>query len=255
MNTETPIRLWRIPQSIASDHAKLAPQLAQTQQQLKQIAQRFDRITLANSLAVEDLVLVDLMAKLQLNIDVFVLNTGKLHEQSVAYLTQIRDRYSSLRFSVFEPLEHELDAFSSNYDFSDIYASLTARQACCQTRKIEPLQRALSGYEAWITGQRREQASTRRELPAEEFDANHGLYKFNPLAAWTQSELWAYVQQHGLAINPLYQQGMPSIGCEPCTKAIRQHEDLRAGRWWWEQQQSKECGLHLNTPTSSNSLT
>jgi phosphoadenosine phosphosulfate reductase len=118
------------------------------------------------------------------------------------------------------------------------------RKACCQIRKVEPLKRALAGRGAWITGQRRAQSTTRGELPLEEHDQTFGLYKFNPLAEWSEEEVWSAIRALGIPYNPLHDQGYPSIGCEPCTRAIRPGEDLRAGRWWWESSDSKECGLH-----------
>lgn len=246
MTTDTSITLWRIPQSTAAEQNQLRPLIEQTEQQLTSIRQRFTRITLANSLAIEDLILIDIIARLHIEMDIFILNTGKLHAETLRYLQDIQQRYPTLQYRIYEPLDHELQHFAVQYAFSDIYTSLTVRQACCYARKIEPLQRALAGYDAWITGQRREQASTRSQLLEEEFDQAHALHKFNPLATWTQRDVWAYVQQQNVPINPLYHQGIPSIGCDPCTKPIRQHEDLRAGRWWWENQQSKECGLHQN---------
>lgn len=244
MNTQTSIKLWRIPTSTAAIQKQLPSALQDVEQQLSHIAQRFDRITLANSLAVEDMVLTDMIAKLQLAISVFIIDTGKLHAESLSYLHTVRERYPNLEISVFQPKESELTQFLQHHEFVKIYESLHTRKACCYARKIEPLKRALAHSEAWITGQRREQSSTRTQLALEEFDTTHQLYKFNPLAKWSLQQVWAYVQQQHIPINPLYHQGIPSIGCDPCTKAIRQDEDIRAGRWWWESQSSKECGLH-----------
>lgn len=246
MSTLAPIHLWQIPNSTTSDHEQLHALTEALEANLHTWAQRFTRITQANSLAVEDMVITDALARLGLAIDVFVLDTGKLHPETLEYLDHISQRYPHVSIRRFSPQDSVVQHFADNYDFSDIYQSLTARKACCYARKIEPLQRALVGYEAWITGQRREQAATRTQLEVEEFDEAHQLYKFNPLAAWSQHHIWAYIQQHQLPINPLYHQGIPSIGCEPCTKPIRQDEELRAGRWWWENQNSKECGLHAN---------
>lgn len=246
MSTLAPIHLWQIPTSTPTDHEQLQPLINALESHLHTWAQRFSRITQAHSLAVEDMVITDALARLGLAIDVFVLDTGKLHAESLAYLDSIRQRYPTVSIRRFTPQDSVLQHFAETHDFSDIYQSLSARKACCYARKIEPLQRALTDYEAWITGQRREQASTRTQLEIEEFDAAHQLHKFNPLATWSQQHIWAYIQQHQLPINLLYTQGIPSIGCEPCTKPIRQGEALRAGRWWWENQTSKECGLHAN---------
>ena len=131
--------------------------------------------------------------------------------------------------------EHGRDAF---------YESVDLRRECCRIRKIEPLNRAISGADAWLTGQRREQSATREELPFEEFDRNHQIAKFNPIYDWHEVDVWAYVEAHQVPVNALYQQHYPSIGCEPCTKPVRLGEDIRAGRWWWENKDTKECGLH-----------
>lgn len=239
-------QLWQVPTTSALEQEQLQPLVAQLHSDLQGLSQRFRKVVLANSLAVEDLVLTDAIAHLGLPVQVVVLNTGKLHAPTLAYLHTVQELYPQLEFQVFYPKTTELEAWAQTYEFAEIYQSLSARKACCYARKIEPLGRALAGQEAWITGQRREQAATRTSLEVEEFDAVHQLVKFNPLAAWTQPQVWAYVQRHKLPVNPLYHQGIPSIGCEPCTKPIRAHEDLRAGRWWWENQDSKECGLHQN---------
>ncbi|MBZ0142703.1 MAG: phosphoadenylyl-sulfate reductase, partial [Rhodocyclaceae bacterium] len=124
------------------------------------------------------------------------------------------------------------------------YESVELRKACCHARKVEPLGRALKGKASWITGLRREQAVTRRDLPEREFDAAHGIEKFNPLAAWSEAEVWAYLHACGVPTNVLHERGFPSIGCAPCTRALAAGEDVRAGRWWWENPATKECGLH-----------
>ena len=148
----------------------------------------------------------------------------------------IRDRYRPEAGAVERHVaEHGAYAF---------YESVELRKACCQIRKVEPLKRALAGRGAWITGQRRAQSTTRGELHLEEHDPTFGLYKFNPLAEWSEADVWGVIRALGIPYNPLHDQGYPSIGCEPCTRAIRPGEDLRAGRWWWESSDSKECGLH-----------
>ena len=244
MTSQAQIKLWQVPTSTLAEQEQLQPKIKHLHHQLSQILERFARVTLAHSLAVEDMVLTDVIAKLGLAIDVFVLNTGKLHAETAEYLSTVKAQYPNISISVFNPQDAALSSFAQDYEFVDIYQSLAARKACCHARKTEPLQRALQHYQAWLTGQRREQSVTRSQLAEEEFDSAHQIYKFNPLAQWSQQEVWAYIQQQQIPINPLYERGMPSIGCEPCTKAIRQDEELRAGRWWWENQDSKECGLH-----------
>jgi phosphoadenosine phosphosulfate reductase len=135
--------------------------------------------------------------------------------------------------------------FAPKNGLNAFYDSVEMRKECCRIRKVEPLKRALAGKKAWITGQRREQSATRSELQVEEFDAGHGLAKFNPLADWTENDVWNYIRGHNVPYNDLQDKGYPSIGCEPCTRAIEPGEDVRAGRWWWENPESKECGLHV----------
>ena len=245
MTTQSSTSLWRMPESTAADQAQIVPLVQDLHHQLRAIAQSAKRVALANSLAVEDMVLSHAIAELGLsNIEVFVLETGKLHTETLAYLEQVKQHYPRLTIAVYKPLPAELKQFEAQHEFINIYQSLDTRKACCYSRKIEPLKRALHGYDAWITGQRREQSNTRSALAYEEFDSAHQMPKFNTLADWSQQQVWAYIQQHRIPVNPLYQQGVPSIGCEPCTRPIRSHEDLRAGRWWWENSNSKECGLH-----------
>ncbi len=236
--------LWHIPTATEQDKqsAKLLTNLLK--QNLQDIYQRFNAVTLASSLAAEDMVLTHVIASLHLPVDIFILNTGKLHQTTLTYLETVQKLYPSVNFVIHEPQENLLQEFKSEYDLSDIYQSTTARKACCYTRKIEPLSRALAPYQAWITGQRRTQSSTRQDLQYEEWDNNNLKIKFNPLANWDETDIWAFIQSHGIPVNSLYHHGYPSIGCEPCTKAIRQGESIRAGRWWWENQDNKECGLH-----------
>ena len=138
--------------------------------------------------------------------------------------------------------EHGVDAF---------YRSVELRKQCCAIRKTAPLARALAGSSAWITGLRRAQSPTRTDVPVEEFDQSHGIWKFNPLAEWSDDEVWQYVRAHGVPYNPLHDRGYPSIGCAPCTRAIEPGDDIRAGRWWWEQAEHKECGIHRRPPAGA----
>ncbi|GGE56046.1 MAG TPA: phosphoadenylyl-sulfate reductase [Paenalcaligenes hominis] len=244
MTPLAPVHFWKIPPSTAADMARLPSLVADLEHDLTQWAHQFHRLSLAHSLAIEDVIITDALVRLGLTVDAFVLNTGKLHPESLHYFTLLRAQYATISWLEYTPDLSQLDRFADEYDFSDIYRHLDARKACCYARKIAPLQRALVSYDAWLTGQRREQATTRAQLLKHEWDATHGLAKLNPLAAWTQHDIWAYAAHYDLPRHPLYAQGIPSIGCEPCTKPIRQDEDLRAGRWWWESQDSKECGLH-----------
>ena len=144
----------------------------------------------------------------------------------------------------FEPQASAVETYVNTKGLDAFYESTALRKECCGIRKVEPLVRALNGAQAWITGQRQAQAATRAELPVREFDAERGIEKFNPLANWSEADVWTYVRQYKVPVNTLHFEGFPSIGCEPCTRAITLGEDIRAGRWWWEDPTSKECGLH-----------
>ncbi|HCP65306.1 MAG TPA: phosphoadenylyl-sulfate reductase [Hyphomonadaceae bacterium] len=203
------------------------------------------RVALASSLSAEDMVLTDVIARLGLNIEVFTLQTGRLHRDTVAMIERAEIHYG-LTIHQFEPEATALADFVSAFGLNGFYESLEARKTCCGVRKIEPLGRALSGFDAWITGQRREQALTRDQLAEREQDTAHDLVKHNPLAAWNWADILAYAEQFQVTLNPLHARGYVSIGCDPCTRAIRPGEHARDGRWWWENADTKECGLHQN---------
>lgn len=211
------------------------------------IHQTVHRAALASSLSMEDQVIVDVIARLQLNnIEVFTLNTGRLHSETLAVIDANKVRYG-LAMTLYSPkLEVVLD-YINHHGENAFYESIELRKKCCNIRKVEPLRRALADREGWITGQRREQGITRIELLTEEFDSTHQLRKFNPLANWTMQDINDYILHHNVPINALHAKNYPSIGCEPCTRAIKFNEDQRAGRWWWENANSKECGLHGST--------
>jgi phosphoadenosine phosphosulfate reductase len=211
---------------------------------LREVAERFAPAALASSLQAEDMVITDAIARLRLPIGVFVLDTGRLHEDTLALIPAMRDRYG-LEVEVYQPQAGAVANYVQFYGRDAFYRSVDLRHKCCDMRKVEPLKRALAGKRAWITGQRREQASNRAELPEREFDAAHGLEKFNPLAAWSKAAVWEYIRSHEVPYNRLYDEGYRSIGCAPCTRPVLPGEDVRAGRWWWEQAEAKECGLHV----------
>jgi phosphoadenosine phosphosulfate reductase len=212
---------------------------------LSEIAARHERPALASSLSAEDMVITDMIARLKLGIDVFTLDTGRLHPETLALVEQSKARYG-LEIEVFHPDEAAVAAYVRAHGRDAFYESIERRKQCCSIRKVEPLARALEGRDAWVTGQRREQAATRAALPEAEHDAERNMEKYNPLAEWSWENVLAYVARYDIPMNPLYARGYISIGCEPCTKAIRPGEDPRAGRWWWEDQESRECGLHAN---------
>jgi phosphoadenosine phosphosulfate reductase len=210
---------------------------------LHRVALRHARAVLANSFGAEDMVLTDLIARNALPIAVFTLDSGRLPGETCALIDRVREHYR-LPIDVYCPDASAIEAYVRDNGVNAFYRSVELRQGCCAIRKAEPLRRALDGKNAWITGQRRAQSSTRGALAVEEFDAVHALPKFNPLAEWTEDEVWNYVRRHGVPYNPLHERGYRSIGCAPCTRAVEPGEDIRAGRWWWENAEYKECGLH-----------
>ena len=210
---------------------------------LADIRRRYPDAALASSLAAEDMVLTHALYAGGSDLEVFTLDTGRLHAETLGVLDAVRERYGR-EVTVYRPDAEAVERHVAEHGAYAFFESVDLRRACCQIRKVEPLRRALAGRGAWITGQRRAQSTTRGELPLEEADATFGLHKFNPLAEWSEEEVWAVIRALDIPYNPLHDQGYPSIGCEPCTRAIRPGEDLRAGRWWWESSDSKECGLH-----------
>ena len=210
---------------------------------LRRIAAEFSPVALASSLSAEDMVITDVIARARLPIEIFVLNTGRLHADTLALLDQTRSRYR-IAINVYEPDQRAVEQYVASHGRDAFYGSVELRKRCCEIRKVEPLRRALAGKRAWITGQRREHAATRSGLPEREFDLMNGLHKFNPLASWSETEVWEYLRGHSVPYNQLYDQGYRSIGCAPCTRPVVAGEDARAGRWWWEIAEHKECGLH-----------
>jgi phosphoadenosine phosphosulfate reductase len=224
--------------------AELSRRVAAAIELLTDIAHRFEPAALASSLGAEDMVLTDLIARHAPKIEIFTLDTGRLHPETYRLLQQIRDHYDDLRVRVLYPSAEALERLVATQGINGFFESVEKRKACCEVRKVEPLRRALSGKRAWITGLRRAQSLTRASLPLQEYDAANGLEKFNPLADWKEQEVWAYIHHFGVPYNALHDRGFPSIGCEPCTRAVTPGEDIRAGRWWWEQPGGRECGLH-----------
>jgi len=222
---------------------RLAERIEAASASLAAIAQDHPPTVLASSFGAEDMVLVDLIARNALPIAIFTLDTGRLPEPTLALIERVRDRYV-LPVDVFSPDAARLEPFVRTQGVNAFYRSVDLRKTCCAIRKTEPLARALAGKKAWITGLRREQSITRSDLPYEEFDAEHGLAKFNPLVDWTEAEVWSYIRARDVPYNALHDQGYRSIGCAPCTRAVEPGEDVRAGRWWWENPEHKECGLH-----------
>ncbi len=223
--------------------ALLADRIAAASKLLQRIARDFAPAALASSFGAEDMVLIDLIARQRLAIDIFTLDTGRLPEETHALIEQTRERYGS-PVAVYFADAAAVEKLAREHGSNAFYKSVELRRACCQARKVEPLRRALAGKRAWITGLRRAQSPTRSHIALESFDADHGLAKFNPLADWSEREVWAYLRAQGVPYHALHDRGYASIGCAPCTRAITPGEDLRAGRWWWEDASTKECGLH-----------
>ncbi|MBS0308024.1 MAG: phosphoadenylyl-sulfate reductase [Proteobacteria bacterium] len=211
---------------------------------LGRIATEFTPAVFASSLAAEDMVLTDLILRSGLPIGIFTLETGRLHKETLDMIGRIKESYG-YDIALFKPEAAAVDAYVQANGLNAFYDSVEMRKECCRIRKVEPLNRALTGNKAWVTGQRRAQSTTRAELHVQEDDAAHGMVKFNPLADWSEEDVWHYIHSNKVPYNPLHDKGYPSIGCEPCTRAIQPGEDVRAGRWWWENADTKECGLHL----------
>ncbi|MBH9578824.1 phosphoadenylyl-sulfate reductase [Inhella proteolytica] len=228
-------------------YARWSPQLdakiAAAVQRLRDAAiSHGDGLVQSSSLGVEDMVITDLIARHQLPIDIATLDTGKLHAETLGLIPRIAERYGR-EVAVFQPVNEQVIQFVRREGEDAMFKSIELRKACCGVRKLEPLARMLKGRSAWITGLRREQSGARAEVAFDE-DDGQGRRKLSPIADWTWTEVWAYVERFEVPTNPLHDQFMPSIGCAPCTRAIAVGEDFRAGRWWWEES-TKECGLHV----------
>ena len=225
-----------------------AAKLAETQALLRRAAAEFAPVTQASSLGAEDVVITHLINSLQLDIPVFVLETGALHTETLALLERTQS-LPGLSVKVYRPQLESVIHFIRDNGQDAMYRSIELRKACCGVRKMEPLARALKGQKAWITGLRQEQSAARAEVPLldESEVSSKGLYKFNPLAQWTWGDVWHYIATNQVDYNPLHDQFFPSIGCAPCTRAISLGEEFRAGRWWWEDEAAKECGLHVKS--------
>ena len=261
-------------------YARLAHKVEQLQQRLRDIVARHAAVKLASSLAVEDMVLTDALAQIGgqttgqttrnttnhtagdaagntgntsntddtshagTRVEVFTLQTGRLHAETLDLLAAVRQRYPQLPFRLYQPDAQALADYVRRHGENAFYDSVDMRHLCCAIRKVEPLNRALADADAWLTGQRREQSLTRSALALAEHDSARNICKYNPIFDWSEQDVWAYILQFDIPYNALYHQGYPSIGCEPCTMPVKAGEDIRSGRWWWEQRDSKECGLH-----------
>ena len=225
-----------------------AGKLAEARALIEHAAKMFSPLTQASSLGAEDVVITHLLADTGVDCSVFVLDTGKLHAQTLALIGRIEARYGR-KIEVFQPVARDADTFVSAHGDQAMYASVALRKQCCGIRKMEPLARALAGKKGWLTGLRREQSNARAEVAfiEPEFAGQASeRAKVNPLARWTAGDVWHFIGLHDIPYNPLHDEFFPSIGCAPCTRAVTLGEDIRSGRWWWEQESAKECGLHVS---------
>ena len=210
------------------------------------------KVTFASSLGEEDQVLTDMIARHAPAIEVFTLDTGRLFPETYDLLAKTHKRYPQLNLNVYYPDTKAVEEMVKAKGINLFYESVENRKLCCGVRKVEPLRRALADKDAWITGLRRSQSLTRSDVQVFEWDEANGKIKINPLIDWSLDQVHAYIKENGVDVSPLHAQGFVSIGCQPCTRAIKPGEDIRAGRWWWEQPESKECGLHNNPKWKGN---
>jgi phosphoadenosine phosphosulfate reductase len=214
------------------------------QEVLRYLLAEFEgRIALSSSLSIEDQVLTDLIVGIDPGTRIFTLDTGRLFPETYSLLEKTNERYG-IRLEVFFPDYGKVQEMVREEGVNLFYKGIEQRKRCCQVRKIEPLKRAFQGLDVWICGLRREQSITRTAVRLVEWDEGNQLIKVNPLIEWSEEATWEYIRQHNVPYNLLHKQGFPSIGCQPCTRAVEPGEDIRAGRWWWENPEHKECGLH-----------
>ncbi len=224
----------------------LSPRLQALQQAsaalLQQAVAEHKDVVYSNSLGIEAMVLTDLICSFAPEVEMFTLDTGRLHDETLALLDRVERRYER-RIRVYYPDSAAVEAFVRDHGINGFYSGLEERQSCCGIRKIEPFKRAIAGRKAWITGVRREQSAERAHGEAIAWDDRYGLWKISPLLDWTEKDIHDYVKAKNLPYNPLHDKGFPSIGCAPCTRAVEPGADPRSGRWWWENPDSRECGL------------
>ncbi len=202
-----------------------------------------NKIGFATSMGAEDQVLTDMIAKINKQANIFTLDTGRLFPETYDLIAKT-NKYYGIKINVFFPDYKEVEEMVREKGINLFYESVENRERCCYLRKKVPLKRAFKGLDAWICGLRKDQSITRFNNQMVEWDEQHGLLKINPLIDWSEDQVWDYIRKHNVPYNELHDKGFPSIGCQPCTRAIKPGEDVRAGRWWWEQPEKRECGLH-----------
>jgi thioredoxin-dependent adenylylsulfate APS reductase len=208
-------------------------------------------LAIATSFQAEGMVLLDMAWRIDPEIRVITVDSGRLRQETYDLIDRVREHYA-IPIEVFSPAATELESFVGEHGLNPFYRSLELRVRCCEIRKVSPLTRALSGFDAWVSGQRREHVTTRRGIRVVEHDAAHGgIVKLNPLASWSNDQVWEYLRANDVPYNALYDMGFTSIGCAPCTRPTRPGDDPRAGRWWWEAEATKECGIHCRIDWAS----
>ena len=200
-------------------------------------------IALSSSLGLEDQVLTDMVVKIDASTTIFTLDTGRLFPETYDLIDRTCSKYN-VKIRIYFPNHEDVEEMVNEKGINLFYHSVENRKECCRIRKLVPLKRAFQGLDAWICGLRRNQSVTRKDMQTVEWDEGNGLIKINPLISWSEQDVWDYVNKYSVPVNPLHKKGFPSIGCLPCTRAIEPGEDIRAGRWWWENPDTKECGLH-----------
>ncbi|PTL76247.1 phosphoadenylyl-sulfate reductase [Vitiosangium sp. GDMCC 1.1324] len=243
MSPSSPPSLAITPEELSAASAELFD--ASAEMVLAWVERRFGaRAAIASSFGAEDMVLIDLARTHAPSVRLFTLDTGRLPPETYEVMDVVRRRYG-VEIETFFPERARVEVLESTKGYFSFKRSIEERKECCAIRKVEPLGRALAGREAWVTGLRREQSVTRTAVQAIATDAEHGLVKVSPLARWSSREVWTYIKEHSVPYNALHDRGYPSIGCAPCTRAVKPYEDERAGRWWWESPENRECGLHV----------
>ena len=206
----------------------------------------YSKIALASSFGAEDVVLIDMIAKIDPQARVFTLDTGRLNGETYEVIAKVQQKYPQLQLQIMFPQADAVEAMVRKKGINLFYDSVENRKQCCYIRKVEPLGRATKGLDAWITGLRRDQTANRSAMETVELDSDRNIAKINPLIDWSNDQVWEYIHQNNVPYNALHDQNFPSIGCAPCTRAVQAGEDLRAGRWWWELS-NQECGLHVSS--------
>jgi len=202
------------------------------------------RLALSSSLSIEDQTLTDMMLRIDPQANIFTLDTGRLFPETYELIDRTNEHYK-VKLKVYCPQTEALQQFVATEGINPFYESIEKRHACCEVRKLEPLRRAFRDLDVWVCGLRSAQSVTRSDMRLIEWDERHGLLKINPLIHWTEQQVWDYIKENHVPYNRLHDKGFPSIGCEPCTRAVRRIDDVRAGRWWWESPDHRECGLHV----------